>query len=302
MPEHRLQHTEPFCFSFLKTWPTSRYTTLKDEEFVFACRLLAGVLEPKKYWCPIDNCDVGQLQSTEYTQHVFSCVHCGGMQFHIRHEKVNNVIHKILRYSGIVSILNPVGLPLPDRTKGGPDLLVNTDRIDAVDVAVTRTDEFSKNRLMKAVTNQKFRAYKNFEQLTSYNIVPFVMSVYGEHGVEAVQAAKYWARASSSSTTFTDLLTFSQMELIRGMHQGLSILHHRVQAEFLGKGNGGEERVGENNGEDRGTEIPAENEAENQDGPKENGQNDEMNGREILRMLDALAKERSYGGEKRGKC
>ncbi len=65
------------------------------------------------------------------------------------------------------------------------------------------------------------------------------MSVYGEHGVEAVQAAKYWARASSSSTTFTDLLTFSQMELIRGMHQGLSILHHRVQAEFLGKGNGG---------------------------------------------------------------
>ena len=92
------------------------------------------------------------------------------------------------------------------------------------------------------------------------------------------------------------------MELIRGMHQGLSILHHCVQAEFLGKGNGGEERVGENNGEDRDTEIPAENEAENQDGPKENGQNDEMNGREILRMLDALAKERSYGGEKRGKC
>ena len=155
-----------------------------------------------------------------------------------------------------MSTLNPTGLPLPDKTRGGADLLVNTDRIDAVDVAITKTEEFSRTKQMKAVTNVKFRTYHRFEQLTGFNIVPWIMSVFGEHGDEAVQAAKYWSRVSSSSTTFPDLMTFTQMELIRGLMQGIVILHARVHRFNLDVGNEQNGQNGPNEQNGQNEEIP----------------------------------------------
>ena len=57
----------------------------------------------------------------------------------------------------------------------------------------------------------------------------FLSFVYGEHGPAALEAARRWSRLSSSSTCHSDLLTFTQMELIRGLSQGIHMLHIRIQ-------------------------------------------------------------------------
>ena len=228
LPEERVATYQHRVYSFLKTWPTNFYTTLTDDDFRFACRLLLHRLEPKAFLCPLTNIQLATLAPQQYTEHFMSCVHCGASQFRLRHERVNNVLHKVLRYNAVTSTLNPKDLPLPDNDKGGPDLLVYTcDTADAVDVAVCRAgDDWT--RKLKAVETRKMTSYQGFGMLTSYRIVPWAMNVLGEFGAAAHQAAKKWSHQSASSSTYSDLLTFSQMEMIRGIRNGYINLHARA--------------------------------------------------------------------------
>lgn len=220
---------------FLRTPPTNMYNRLADEHFETGCRILAKRLKPKKYVCQhadTMNLHLESLTPEKYTDHILTCNHCGALQFVYRHERVNNVIHRILKFSGVTSVLNPKGLPLPDKTKGGADLTVMTmGKTQAVDVAITKNDsDFTVESKLKRIEMVKFRNYERFKRVTGFDIVPFVMSVYGEHGECARNAAKEWALMSASTTTFIDILTFTQHELIRGIHNGLEMLHARVQA------------------------------------------------------------------------
>lgn len=246
-----VEYTHSEQHNFLKTWPVNQYTTLSDEHFVFGCRLLARQLEPRAYLCPTTNppTQLSRLEPAEYTEHMLTCKHCAAPGHYHRHEKVNNAIHRILRFGGITSSLNPKGYPLPDNTRGGADLFVNTEVADAVDVSIVRPHDFaSLSKVLHTREQVKYRNYELFKRQTSFNIVPWVMSVYGEHGKAALEAARRWARRSCSTTLKSDLLTFTQMELIRGIELGVKLLHLRVQplpqqlagGTEGGIGNGGE--------------------------------------------------------------
>lgn len=235
LPQSIVQFTQQRHHCFLKTWPNNHYTTLSDKHFEFGVRLLAQQLVcPNPRTCVQRDgrqVQLATLTPKEYTVHMLTCPTCAALGHHHRHEHVNNVIHRVLRFNGVVSTLNPKGYPLPNNTRGGADLFVTTEQVDAVDVAIVRPDEFvSLYTTLTTRENTKYRDYRQFERDTSFNCVPFVMSVYGEHGSAAYEAAKRWSMRSSSSTTLSDLLTYTQMELIRGLAAGIDLHHARSEA------------------------------------------------------------------------
>jgi ribonuclease HI len=230
--QSRTQYAASSQHHVLKTWPTNRFTTLSDEHFEFTVRLLAGCLVPRQYQCPLAGKQLRSMMPKEYTEHVLTCRHCAALGHYHRHEKVNNVIHFVLRLAGVSSNLNPKGYPIPDHTRGGADLFVTTEHVEAVDVSIVRPQDYSRvAAVLRAREVRKLNHYEQYSQLTKQLVVPWVMSAYGEHGLAAIEAAQRWARRSSSTTTKSDLLTFTQMELIRGLAQGIDLLHLRLQPQ-----------------------------------------------------------------------
>ena len=73
--------------------------------------------------------------------------------------------------------------PLPGNTKGGPDIMVFGQGTDAVDVSCCSVapanlgEHFTAH--LKARYDQKIKKYREFQQLTQYRIVPFVVSHLG---------------------------------------------------------------------------------------------------------------------------
>jgi len=218
--------------SILKMWPTNKWTTLHDNEFDFAIRLLSNQLVPLPYKCPNQNIELLSLSPENYTQHFITCLHCGATAFHQRHERIVYCISKVLRFAGITSTPNPQGMALPGKTRGGADILVYTDNIDAVDVAVCKdkAKETYSNSILLA-TSKKLATYAEFAKRTGFTTVPFVMSIYGEHGKHATDAAQRWARHANCRNTKNDILNYTAAELVRGMLNGYLTLHARQGSE-----------------------------------------------------------------------
>jgi len=215
--------------SWLSVWPINRFCVLSDEEVIFGLSLLLHRLPPRPYFCPFSSCQLANLSPEDYTEHILSCTHCGAPHFHVRHEKVNSVLHRTLRFHGMVSVINPKDLPLPNHSKGGADIMVYADKIFAVDVCICKDESANaQTNSMSMIANEKFRNYRQFKEQTGAEIIPFALSIYGEFSTYAIDALKYWSRYCHSNSLFHDAINHCQCELLRGLMFGVSLLHLKL--------------------------------------------------------------------------
>jgi ribonuclease HI len=222
-------------FSWLTTWPTNSITTLSDEEFLFACRFRLSHLTPRPYPCPREEICLSSLSPYQYTQHIVSCIHCAAQNFHIRHEKVNNMLHKTCQYHSFHTIANPKGLPIPKHTKGGADLLAlgSSSHIFALDVALAKEKkETETNERLAAIFLRKMSHYKDYQQKTGHIPIPFVMSLQGVIYSKTLSLIEPFFTSPFPNPLFRkDLISNVQFALIRGLLQGINLTHARSQQQ-----------------------------------------------------------------------
>jgi hypothetical protein len=207
---------------WLDTWPSSHLTSLNDEEFVFAVRYRMGEIVPFAHICRLSS-DVNllHLSPADVWEHVESCRSCGGIFNHIRHEKVNNILHTIFRRNGLVSDLNPSGLPVPGNDRGGPDfLLIQGSKIYAGDVSITRVKTSDAYR-------RKLRQYEEFAEHTGFIPFPFILSTKGLIDRGTMYILKTIARDVVFSGFVIDCCVLPQFELIRGLFAAMRISRAR---------------------------------------------------------------------------
>jgi hypothetical protein len=207
---------------WLDTWPSSHLTSLSDEEFVFAVRYRLGEISPFPHVCRLSSdINLQYLSPTDVWEHVESCRSCGGLFNHIRHEKVNNILHTIFRRSGLVSELNPSGLPVPGNDRGGPDfLLIQGSKIFAGDVSITRGKTSDAYR-------RKMRQYEEFAESTGFIPFPFILSTRGLMDRSTMYILKTIAKEVVFSGFFIDCCVLPQFELVRGLFAAMRISRAR---------------------------------------------------------------------------
>ena len=163
--------------SWLTAWPSSRFASLTDGEYMTALRIRFDDLPPLNILCPYHPTSLQSLTRAEYTRHMFSCKSCAAKHNIQRHERVVRILHRVLTHHMIHSkILRSGEVPLLGNDKGGSDLLVTTTKLWHVDVKVT--SEALPYETATRLT-QRYTAtidwYKNFESVTTWKTLPFVM-------------------------------------------------------------------------------------------------------------------------------
>ena len=210
--------------SWLSAWPKDSTSRLLDEEFLFACHLRLGRISP-----PIQKCKqtLHPIKEEECFAHVFSCLHCGGIFNHLRHEFINNSLCSTFKKFNIPCSPNPDEFPLPFKEKGGPDFIIYVgSRIIAGDVTIT------KNSPSSSYVN-KMRLYKNFSLATGFEILPVSISILGQIEKRSFIALREIARQIGRSELMEEVVNVIQFGLIRGMFAALRTSHARAAAGEL---------------------------------------------------------------------
>jgi ribonuclease HI len=217
---------------WISQWPATPSTRLSNAEFDFFVANHVDRLQPRNYLCTLTCIQLTTLDTQAYTKHVKTCAHCGAIAFHLRHEGVNNALHRTLKRHGVSSTLNPPDLPRPENSRGGPDLMVYhqvgpsevaggvAQCITAVDVAITT------ERLVVARRNFKLRAYREFANRTSFSILPFIMDNKGFHTEACITFLRNLVGVAPDLVP--QALVETQFALLRGQMRGLLHLHARA--------------------------------------------------------------------------
>lgn len=204
--------------SWLQAWPTSHITTMDDDCFLFGVHYRLGFIAPYSHRCLLhSSVDFSKLSGENVFEHVESCVSCGGIFFHIRHERVNNVLHKTFRHHSLVSEINPSGFPIPDNDKGGPDFLLFVgSKTYAGDVSITK-------QKTQVAYNRKIRTYKEFSTSTTFITFPFILSSKGFVDIFTMKILNEIAMKTSSSSLVRDCVVNTQFELVKGQFTAMKI-------------------------------------------------------------------------------
>ena len=218
-------------YSWLESWPKNSIRTLADEDFSFACLLRLNHLTPQSFLCPVLKQDLITLSPPDYTYNLFSCRTCGALQFHHRHEYVTNMLSRTLKCHNILNFPNPKDLPAPEKTRGGADNRVSHEGVFyAVDVAIAKEKKATEtNKRTALIYKRKIRNYERYKSLYQHKIVPFVLSIHGIIYSKTLEDIKPWY-----STPFfnrflrDDIIANVQFALIRGIRQGITLLHQRT--------------------------------------------------------------------------
>lgn len=222
--------------SWLLCRPANRWTRLSDEAFSTQISIIFQSLKPFAVECWHDKqpFNPGTLPPEEFTHHILTCAVCTKQGFYLRHQSVLNAIRATLRFHGIHSYIpRPSELPLPDAQKGGPDLMVFAEGMDAVDVSIAATTTPAPGQNIRATMTDRFttkiRKYQEFAKLTSYRVVPFVMSVYGLVCGETRELLFGWRKHASDPSFLFDLYNNVQMNLIRAQHEMIHYAQNRTK-------------------------------------------------------------------------
>ena len=157
---------------------------------------------------------------------MLSCQHCGPQWWQIRHEAVNNMLHKVLKFHSISSTLNPKGFPIPGKNKGGPDQIIYTYKTMAVDVSIAKTSsERYKHDAMRAREALKQKKYESFLKDTKFDLMTWVMDETGQHSTATQRIMKDLAQTLSDTQLLHDALNYTTFELLKSTKRGIEALH-----------------------------------------------------------------------------
>lgn len=221
--------------SWLEARPTNNFTRLDDEEMEHQINLIMDQVQPIDGVCNEDKTNpvtLKALTARQFSRHIVTCKSCVGGGFLGRHEAVVQAIRATLKFHGINSYIpRAKDLPLPDKEKGGPDLMVSIARDEAVDVTVVSTlhadpGESIRARLQEAYA-EKLRGYQEFEALTRYRIVPFVMSHFGLVAKQTRDLIQTWRSYAMEQNFIYDLYNNVQFAVIRAQHRTFQFITNR---------------------------------------------------------------------------
>ena len=207
--------------SWLESWPNLRVRILDDEHFIFAMHIRTKNLPTLNYVCQAAETgfDFKTATASERFEHFFSCPSCAAGQNHKRHNLVVAEIGKTLSYHGIVCETNPSDLPLPGKSKGGPDFMIyEGSNVLVGDVAITKNS-------LRARFNQKSNWYESFSNILHATTAPFVMSITGQIDTSSIAILNKFL----PKHVISDISSNVQFASINGMFNGfhrLSLRQH----------------------------------------------------------------------------
>ena len=211
--------------SWLTSWPYGS-RVLSDEMFVFAIHFRLGLLSPMIQKCR-NNHQIILKDEEQSFDHVNSCVHCGGIFNHLRHEFINNELSKVFSFYAIPHTLNPTDFPLPLNERGGPDFILYLGtNIIAGDVTVTR------NKTANAYA-RKMRVYNTFASQTGFSIFPLSVSYTGIIARDSLQSLRGIARDLHRPSFLHEAVDVIQFALIKGLFTALKASHARTNLMAL---------------------------------------------------------------------
>jgi ribonuclease HI len=220
-------------------WPTNCYTRLDDTTMRFGVHLRLEMLEKKHHWCKIEERFLDGLPTrADFTKHMLTCRSCGPLQESYRHERVVHAIAATLRFYGIAVRVGTQGLALPGRDKGGPDLSVAAGENFIVDVGTvsSKPPHRQENGCRSAMTDtwsMKMNKYADFIKLldgTGTRFLPFIVATSGVIFEKTLAVIKQWFEWSGRKTACKrDLESNIQMEMLRGMSQGMAMTFVKAQ-------------------------------------------------------------------------
>ena len=98
-----------------------------------------------------------------------------------------------------------------------------------IDVAVCKDDNIQ-NSIASTIKNkesQKRAKYDATIKNSNYNMVPFVMSIYGAYGKAAIDVIEHWQQEIGIGALKADILQHTTMALITDLYNGYLVLSNR---------------------------------------------------------------------------
>ena len=212
---------------WLEMKPSNSITRLSDETFKFGMKLFVGHLDiPRGFNCEKAKAEC-KTDNAAFTNHFLSCSTCNNTAIRVRHEKVNNVLHRTLKFYAVTSDLNPKHIPLPEKRKGGPDLIVYAEKTYIIDVCVTKcrsgTSTDTSNDRIYSDKQKKYSSFK--DRWPAMKFVPFAMTVYGRISSRSLKDLEKW-KLLGGNNLIRDISDNVQAEMLRGMSQGYDTLKY----------------------------------------------------------------------------
>ena len=164
-----------YC-SWISVWPNLRIRQFEDNEYLFGLLNCLQFLQPASTTCIFRNkvFDFRAASPKERFAHWYSCNRCGSAGFHHRHEAVLTEAASTAKHHLVVFQKYPKNMPVPGKTKGGPDFLITQTKKTLVgDVAVTS------NSTMSSVFSRKLATYQTFSPSLNALTLPFVLNTRG---------------------------------------------------------------------------------------------------------------------------
>ena len=150
------------------------------------------------------------------------CVQAG---YGCRHQAVVNAIRSTTKFYGIHSFIpKHTELPLPDKEKGGPDIIVLADMTYAVDVTITATaTPKTTGEITRAMLSERFKwkmkKYEAFAAMTGYVTIPFVMSIHALVCKETRDMVERWKVRATEPAFINALYANCQMAMIKAQYE-----------------------------------------------------------------------------------
>ena len=111
--------------------------------------------------------------------------------------------------------------------------MVFAEGMDAVDVSITATATPTPGQNIRATMTDRFttklQKYQQFATMTSYRIVPFVMSIYGLVCGETRDMLATWKSNANDPSFMFDLFNNVQMNLIRAQHEMIKYAKNKAK-------------------------------------------------------------------------
>ena len=225
-------HDRMFCRnthfqSWLTAWPANHYLQITDAEITLGIHNRFDAILPSDIHCPRQG-PLLAMNANAFTQHIRSCVSCGGW-YHINvHNSIIRVMHKTFLYHNTSSrLLKPGDMPIEqNKPKSSGDLLVTTTSLNCLDIKVTTAAlAYETSSRLKTRYKTTENHYRRFSQLTGIRSIPIILSTYGTFAQDTLRDIDdhLLSQAVRPSELRKALILNCQMELLRSMLRSLHL-------------------------------------------------------------------------------
>lgn len=209
-----------YC-SWISVWPNLRIRQFEDTEYLFGILNCLQYLPSASTTCIFRKkiFDFRAASPKERFDHWYSCNRCGSAGFHHRHEAVLTEAASTAKHHLVVFQKYPKNMPVPGKSKGGPDFLITQTKKTLVgDVAVTS------HSTMSSVFSRKMTTYRTFSPRINALTLPFILNT---RGTLSYKTARILRDVGIHEAFIRDVSINTQCALIKSLASSYSRLNAR---------------------------------------------------------------------------